>query len=41
MLWIFNVYAGYSGLQPLDDIYYVLYNSLLTVYAMGYIMLFD
>ena len=41
ILWMFNTQTGYSGLQPLDDIYYVLFNVLLTVYAMGMIMVCD
>jgi magnesium-transporting ATPase (P-type) len=41
MLWAYNVYAGYSGWQMLDDVYYAVYNILLSVTAMGMTMLSD
>ena len=41
MLWVYNVYAGYSGLQMLDDVYYAMYNIFLTVTAMGMTMISD
>ena len=41
MLWIYNLQAGYAGLMMLDDFYYASYNSIQTVYAMGYIMIWD
>jgi len=41
MLWVYNVYAGYSGWQMLDDVYYAMYNIFLTVTAMGMTMISD
>jgi len=41
IMWMFNCQAGYSGIQPLEDVYYAFYNVLLTVFAMGMIMLVD
>jgi hypothetical protein len=39
MLWIYNVFAGYSGLQMLDDVFYALFNVLFTVEAVAMTML--
>lgn len=41
MLWAYNMYAGYSGWQMLDGVYYAFYNTFLTVTAMGMTMLCD
>ena len=41
LLWIYNTYAGYSGLQCLEDMYYAVFNVNLTVQAMGMVMLVD
>ena len=41
LLWMFNIYAGYSGIQCLEDLYYVLFNVNLSVQAMGMVMLVD
>ena len=41
LLWMFNVNAGYSGLQSLDDIYYTQYNTTLAVQLMGFVLLLD
>jgi hypothetical protein len=38
---MFNVNAGYSGLQSLDDIYYTQYNTTLAVQLMGFVLLLD
>lgn len=39
MLWIYNVKAGFSGLQMLDDAFYALFNVLFTVEAVAMTML--
>lgn len=31
MLWVFNLNTGFSGLQCLEDIYYMYYSTFLTV----------
>jgi P-type E1-E2 ATPase len=33
ILWMYNVYAGYSGFQCLEDFYYVFYNIFYSVSA--------
>lgn len=41
MLWMFNSHAGWSGLMMLDDFYYVTYNVINTVYAMGFMLIWE
>ena len=40
-LTIFNFYAGSSGLQPIESVFWLSYNLLLTVWQMGWTFLLD
>ena len=37
----FNFYAGSSGLQPIESVFWLSYNLLLTVWQMGWTFLLD
>lgn len=37
----YNMYAGFSGLQPVDSIFWVGYNALITTLQMGSTFVLD
>ena len=37
----FNFYAGCSGLQPIDSIFWLSYNLIITTFQMGWTFLLD
>ena len=37
----FNMYAGFSGIQPIDSIFWLGYNALITTVQMGFTFIMD
>ena len=40
-LTVFNFYAGSSGIQPIESVFWLSYNLLITVWQMGWTFLLD
>lgn len=40
-LTVFNFYAGCSGLQPIDSVFWMSYNLIITTFQMGWTFLLD
>ena len=40
-LTVFNFYAGFSGLQPIDSVFWLSYNLIVTTWQMGWTFLMD
>ena len=37
----YNMYAGFSGLQPLDSVFWLGYSVLITTFQMGWVLIMD